>query len=459
MNVVSYFRPTLPTEKQIDPVSKNHTCKGVLGRTILENMVKELNTLVDSAPAEKKEKYQRLYGELAKQIEGSLKDTLNGCLNAGHLTEKACRKIEKIQKIIHQPPKKTILESTADSSSSSSSLLQKIVEGVKTYINPSYSPNSVYTASHTQLEVKGPINLKIDGVNKKTTSNQAAKEAYEGIEKTLSFYNSFDYHLNKLVNLYQNEADNASDRPIVSFVNWLRGYCNAFFSSNTNTMHFGDGDGKIFNRFTQDDITAHELSHGVTQWIGGKKRGQATGLDYSGRDSGGLNEMYSDLMALFVRLKSLGREHTLVDDDFKLAKNIFIKSSASSLRHMLFPGDGFIGIKGVGNDPQAGYGDYNAIKELKELDPHLSSAVGNKAWALTLKKLSHLSFDEEMDYLDFSVKLALETLEEISQNCTYPEYFEALIATATRMVDNKGLNHNIIAAIKDSWKEVNVYLV
>lgn len=53
-------------------------------------------------------------------------------------------------------------------------------------------------------------------------------------------------------------------------------------------MVFGDGDGKIFNRFTiAIDIVAHELTHGVIE--------NEANLIYF-RQSGALNESLSDVL-------------------------------------------------------------------------------------------------------------------------------------------------------------------
>ena len=64
-------------------------------------------------------------------------------------------------------------------------------------------------------------------------------------------------------------------------------YDNAFWDGDQ--LVFGDGDGTVFDRFTKPlDVTAHEFTHGVTQFT--------AGLTYQGQ-SGALNESVSDVFA------------------------------------------------------------------------------------------------------------------------------------------------------------------
>jgi len=67
-------------------------------------------------------------------------------------------------------------------------------------------------------------------------------------------------------------------------------YANAFYTSQTNWLYFGDGDpSKQYPYTAALDIVGHEFSHGVTQ--------STSGLIYWGA-SGALNEAFSDIMGV-----------------------------------------------------------------------------------------------------------------------------------------------------------------
>lgn len=79
-----------------------------------------------------------------------------------------------------------------------------------------------------------------------------------------------------------------------STVNYGTRFENAMW--NGRQMVYGDGDGRIFNRFTASlDVIGHELTHGVTQF--------STALGYSGQ-TGALNEHLSDAFGIMVEQTS-----------------------------------------------------------------------------------------------------------------------------------------------------------
>ena len=101
-------------------------------------------------------------------------------------------------------------------------------------------------------------------------SDDAVNEAYDGAGATYNFFKES----------YNRDSLDNKGLPLVSSVHVRRKYNNAFW--NGSQMAYGDGDGRIFTRFTQSlTVIGHELSHGVVQFSGG--------LTYRGQ-SGALNE-------------------------------------------------------------------------------------------------------------------------------------------------------------------------
>lgn len=83
----------------------------------------------------------------------------------------------------------------------------------------------------------------------------------------------------------RNSINNAG-LPLISNVHYSTNYCNAFWDGSV--MTYGDG---CF--IVTDDVVAHELTHGVTQY--------ESNLIYSGQ-SGAINEAFSDIWGEFVDL-------------------------------------------------------------------------------------------------------------------------------------------------------------
>ena len=115
----------------------------------------------------------------------------------------------------------------------------------------------------------------------------SVNEAYDGLGDTFDFY----------LEIYmRNSIDNAG-LPLDASVHFGTKYDNAFW--NGQQMVFGDGDGVIFNRFTNSlDVIGHELTHGVT--------GSEVNLTYQGQ-SGALNESVSDVFGSLVKQKKLNQ--------------------------------------------------------------------------------------------------------------------------------------------------------
>ena len=81
-------------------------------------------------------------------------------------------------------------------------------------------------------------------------------------------------------------------------MHYERDYDNAFWDGTQ--LVFGDGDGKIFDRFTKPvDVLGHELTHAVTE--------RTAGLAYEGQ-SGALNESVSDVFGSCVKQRLLGQD-------------------------------------------------------------------------------------------------------------------------------------------------------
>lgn len=108
------------------------------------------------------------------------------------------------------------------------------------------------------------------------TTDVDVNAAYDGTGATWEFYNAF----------FTRDSYNNAGATLKSSVHYSTNYCNAFW--NSTQMVYGDGNSaqNCFPLARAVDVTAHELTHAVTE--------NESGLIYSG-ESGGLNEALSDI--------------------------------------------------------------------------------------------------------------------------------------------------------------------
>jgi vibriolysin len=130
-------------------------------------------------------------------------------------------------------------------------------------------------------------------------------------------------------------------------VHYSSNYQNAFWDGTA--MSFGDG-GSTFYPLVSLDVSAHEVSHGVTE--------QRSNLQYSG-ESGGMNEAFSDMAG------EVAENYMHGSNDWKVGAEIFKGNGA--LRYMDMPS-------------KDGRSIDHASEMTSGLDVHYSSGVYNRAF-------------------------------------------------------------------------------
>ncbi|MBN9122213.1 MAG: M4 family metallopeptidase [Planctomycetes bacterium] len=117
--------------------------------------------------------------------------------------------------------------------------------------------------------------------NPGTAPDAVAKRAFTETQAVADFYQTC---------FGRNSVDDAG-MTLMSSIHYSINYNNAFW--NGTQMTYGDGDGNIFIDFTKgNDVIAHELTHGVTQY--------SARLSYTNQ-AGGLNESVSDVFGSMFR--------------------------------------------------------------------------------------------------------------------------------------------------------------
>jgi Zn-dependent metalloprotease len=162
---------------------------------------------------------------------------------------------------------------------------------------------------------------------------------------------------------------------LLSSIHYGRNYNNAFWDGRQ--MTYGDGDGSIFLDFTRsNDVIAHELTHGVTQY--------SAALEYEDQP-GALNESISDVFGSMFRQ---WREREPVDKaDWLIGADIMGPAATGRgyvcLRDLASPG-----AKHCLSPQPAHMRDYIARG-----DPHDNSGIPNHAFYLCASALGGRSWE------------------------------------------------------------------
>ena len=195
-------------------------------------------------------------------------------------------------------------------------------------LNGAPKQRTIYTANNQQ---------QLPGLVVATEKNQPAanadvamREAFNGLGATWDFY--FD--------VFDRKSIDDEGMPLDATVHYGNRYNNAFW--NGRQMVFGDGDGRLFNRFTIAlDVIGHELTHGVTQ--------DEAQLAYMFQ-SGALNESMSDVFGSLIKQKR--NRQTARTADWLIGEGLFTPAvNGQALRSMKAPGTAYSDPV-LGDDPQ-----------------------------------------------------------------------------------------------------------
>jgi Thermolysin metallopeptidase, alpha-helical domain/Thermolysin metallopeptidase, catalytic domain len=146
---------------------------------------------------------------------------------------------------------------------------------------------------------------------------------------------------------------------------------------------FGDGDGRVFGRFTRPvDVLGHEFAHAVVE--------HSARLHY--RDQpGALNESVSDVFAACLKQRLLGQ--TADEADWLIGAGIFLPGvGARALRDMAAPGTAYDDPV-LGRDPQGGHLDDYVETDDDQGGVHLNSGIANRAFHLAATAIGGSSWE------------------------------------------------------------------
>ncbi len=257
-----------------------------------------------------------------------------------------------------------------------------------------------------------------------STGDSTVDEAYDGAGWTYDLYK----------NIYSRNSIDDKGLRLDSTVHYGKNYDNAFW--NGAQMVYGDGDGKIFNRFTiAIDVIGHELTHGVTQYT--------AKLEYQDQ-SGALNEHISDVFGSIVKQYSLKQSSN--DADWLIGQGLFTpKIHGVALRSMKAPGTAY-NDPVLGKDPQPDNMRYYKDTDEDNGGVHINSGIPNHAFYLIATEIGGYSWDR-------AGKIWYKTLSLLDKNSDFQEMAQITFDTAGNVY---GTGSNEQDAVQKGWDGVGI---
>jgi Zn-dependent metalloprotease len=220
-----------------------------------------------------------------------------------------------------------------------------------------------------------------------------------------------------------------------STVHYGTGYANAMW--NGRQMIYGDGDGRLFRRFTASlDVIAHELMHGVTQHV--------VGLDYAG-EPGALNEHLSDVFGVLVR--QYAEKKSAAKADWLVGGDLYTRRvHGDAIRSMKAPGTAYDDPL-LGRDPQPAHMRDYVRTEFDNGGVHINSGIPNHAFYRAATAIGGNAWEVtgKIWYRAISSRLRHDS--------TFAEFASATRAVAAEMCGRESTEHD---AVITAWEAVGV---
>ena len=247
----------------------------------------------------------------------------------------------------------------------------------------------------------------------------AVDEAATGIEATLAMF----------AEVLRRDSHDDAGAPVSLTVHYGSRYNNAFWDGTQ--LVFGDGDGRVFERFTKPvDVLAHEFAHAVIE--------HTADLTYRGQ-SGALNESVADVFASCLKQRLLGQD--AADGDWLIGEGIFTPSvRARALRDMAAPGTAYDDPE-LGADPQVGHMDDFVVTTADNGGVHLNSGIPNKAFQLAAVAIGGTA-------IEGAGRVWYDALvgDAVPQDADFATFAAATVAAAGQHAD----------VVRQSWAQVGV---
>lgn len=267
----------------------------------------------------------------------------------------------------------------------------------------------------------------VRGEDGTVSQDVAVNEAYDGCGATHTLFSEV---------FGRNSIDDRGMR-LNSTVHYGKSYDNAFWDGRQ--MVYGDGDGRIFNRFTIAlDVIGHELTHGITQY--------EANLDYY-HQSGALNESFSDVFGSIVKQYKLKQKFS--EADWLIGAGLFTPHVRGvALRSMRLPGSAYDDPL-LGKDPQPGHMKDFVHTTDDEGGVHINSGIPNHAFYLTCEALGDDIKSWEAPGQIWYVSLR----DRLRRRSTFKDAAQILVKVSGELYGSKSKEQN---ATRKAWQAVGI---
>lgn len=193
---------------------------------------------------------------------------------------------------------------------------------------------------------------------------------------------------------------------IISNVHYGERYNNAYWDGDE--MTYGDGDGVEFQNFASAiDVVAHELMHGVTQFL--------ANLEYRSQ-SGALNEHFSDVFGTVIKQKYLMQ--SIEEADWLIGDTVVTESFPGiAIRSMKAPGT----ANDFDNQPDHMDNYYSGSSDNQGV--HINSGIPNKAFYLSCLEIG----------IDECALIWFETLKVLWRTANFDDMLDKILETTERL--------------------------
>jgi hypothetical protein len=256
------------------------------------------------------------------------------------------------------------------------------------------------------------------------TGDAAVDETYDGLGVCYDFF----------LKAFQRNSIDGKGAPIEATVHYQQNFDNAFW--NGTALILGDGDGKIFRRFSGSlDVLAHTFAHGVVSSM--------VQLEYW-HESGALMESICDVFGALVKQFSL-RQAASQADWLIGAGLLGPKIKGTALRSMANPGTAYDDAV-LGKDPQPAH-----MREFVHTDEdsggvHSNSGIPSRAFYLTATALAGFAWER-------AGQIWYATLPGLHPRAKFRDFAEGTVVSARKLY---GARSDEVLAVKHGWEMVGV---
>ncbi len=258
-----------------------------------------------------------------------------------------------------------------------------------------------------------------------TGGDATAKGNYDNLGTTYDCYKQ----------LFNRDSFDNSGAKLISTVHYQSNYNNAFW--NGTQMVYGDGDGTLLaNLATAIDVTAHELTHAVTE--------RTSGLIYSG-ESGGLNESMSDIFGNTCEWFKAGKPEVPPDATWLVGEEVLTPATAGdALRYM--------------NDPAKDGKSLDLLANFtSSVDVHYSSGISNLAFYLLAHGGNHPRGKTNVVVTGIGIDKASQIFYRANTTIfTASTKFVAARTATEQAATQLGYSPDTIASVSAAWAAVGV---